>query len=43
MIYDEKDQMAFGICASYTDHEVRQFWTSAANHEIATTEVSCIP
>jgi coenzyme F420-reducing hydrogenase gamma subunit len=32
---------AFGICASYT--EVRQFLTSAANHEIAKTEVSCIP
>jgi hypothetical protein len=32
---------AFGICASYT--EVRQFLTSAANHEIANTEVSCIP
>jgi hypothetical protein len=32
---------AFGICASYT--EVRQFMTSAANHEIAKTEVSCIP
>jgi hypothetical protein len=33
--------MHFGICASYT--EVRQFLTSAANHEIAKTEVSCIP
>ena len=32
---------AFGMCASYT--EVRQFLTSAANHEIAKTEVSCIP
>jgi hypothetical protein len=32
---------AFGIYASYT--EVRQFLTSAANHEIAKTEVSCIP
>ena len=32
---------AFCICASYT--EVRQVLTSAANHEIATTEVSCIP
>ena len=32
---------AFGICASYT--EVRQFLSSAANHEIAKTEVSCIP
>jgi hypothetical protein len=32
--------LAFGICASYT--EVRQFLTSAANHEIANTEVSCI-
>ena len=32
---------AFGICASYT--EVRPFLTSAANHEIAKTEVSCIP
>ena len=32
---------AFGICVSYT--EVRQFLTSAANHEIAKTEVSCIP
>ena len=32
---------AFGICASYT--EVRQFLTSAANHEIEKTEVSCIP
>jgi hypothetical protein len=29
------------VCASYT--EVRQFLTSAANHEIAKTEVSCIP
>jgi hypothetical protein len=33
--------IVFGICASYT--EVRQFLTSAANHEIAKTEVSCIP
>jgi hypothetical protein len=32
---------AFGICASYT--EVKQFLTSAAHHEIAKTEVSCIP
>jgi hypothetical protein len=32
---------AFGMCVSYT--EVRQFLTSAANHEIAKTEVSCIP
>jgi hypothetical protein len=32
---------AFGICASYP--EVRQFLTSAANHEIIKTEVSCIP
>jgi hypothetical protein len=32
---------AFGICASYT--EVRQLLTSVANHEIAKTEVSCIP
>ena len=32
---------AFGICASYT--EGRQFLTSAANYEIAKTEVSCIP
>jgi hypothetical protein len=32
---------AFDICASYT--EVRQFLISAANHEIAKTEVSCIP
>ena len=31
----------FGICTSYT--EVRQFLTSGANHEIAKTEVSCIP
>jgi hypothetical protein len=31
----------FGICASYT--EVRQFLSCAANHEIAKTEVSCIP
>jgi hypothetical protein len=34
-------EVGFGICASYT--EVRQFLTSAANHEIAQTEVSCIP
>jgi hypothetical protein len=27
----------------YDDTEVRQFLTSAANHEIAKTEVSCIP
>jgi hypothetical protein len=33
---------AFGICASYTV-QVRQFLTSAANHEISKTEVSCIP
>ena len=32
---------AFGSCASYT--EVRQFLTSAINHEIEKTEVSCIP
>ena len=32
---------AFGICASYP--EVREFLTSAANHEITKTDVSCIP
>jgi hypothetical protein len=29
------------MCVSYT--EVRQFLTSAANHDIAKTAVSCIP
>ena len=43
--YGSKDLIetihAFDMCASYT--EVRQFLTSATNHEIAKTEVSCIP